>query len=255
MSINLPILDCIALLRPTRSLALFIQIVGRGLRLHPGKESTLLLDFGDNLERFGPIDQAAPVARKGREDKRIKECPECAALVGYHRRRCDCGFQFEPQPVKDCPKCGAELHPSAAVCSACNHVFVKHETRSSRLAVFSDDAEPILKTLPVSSVRLFERKGKNGEPLLQVAYQVGEFDFVRRSLCLDAPFNSVKQILAAQLWQEIATNGCVPTSTGLAMGWYNHATQTGQSFLKPVDGVVVNAAVKGRPVVSVIYGS
>ena len=248
-----PNLDCIALLRPTRSLALFIQIVGRGLRLHSAKKNTLLLDFGGNLERFGSIDQAAPPARKGREDKRIKECPQCASLVGYHKRRCECGYEFEPQPVKDCPQCGAELHPSATVCSGCQHVFVKHEPTAARLAVFSDDAEPILKEHRTNGVRLFERKGKNGENWLQVAYRISDFDYVRRSLCLDARPQSVKQVLAAQLWNEITLNACLPTSTALAMSWYNHALKNGQDFLRPVFSVVVNESVKTRPVVSVNY--
>ena len=40
-----PSVDCIIVLRPTRSHTLYRQMVGRGTRLHPGKEELLLLDF------------------------------------------------------------------------------------------------------------------------------------------------------------------------------------------------------------------
>lgn len=40
-----PSVDCIVILRPTRSRALYCQMVGRGMRLSPGKKDLLLLDF------------------------------------------------------------------------------------------------------------------------------------------------------------------------------------------------------------------
>ncbi len=47
-----PEVSCIAMARPTRSSGLYAQCVGRGTRLHPGKQSCLILDFVDlsNLE-------------------------------------------------------------------------------------------------------------------------------------------------------------------------------------------------------------
>ncbi len=40
-----PDVDCVIVLRPTKVRALYAQMVGRGTRLHPGKEYLLLLDF------------------------------------------------------------------------------------------------------------------------------------------------------------------------------------------------------------------
>jgi superfamily II DNA or RNA helicase len=40
-----PACDCIVMLRPTQSEALYCQMVGRGTRIHPGKQNLLLLDF------------------------------------------------------------------------------------------------------------------------------------------------------------------------------------------------------------------
>jgi DNA repair protein RadD len=65
-----PATDLILVLRPTKSRGLWIQICGRGTRLSPetGKTNCLVLDFGGNAERFGPIDQAVeskkPVKRR-----------------------------------------------------------------------------------------------------------------------------------------------------------------------------------------------
>ena len=46
-----PSVDCIVVLRPTRVRSLYSQMVGRGTRLHPGKEYLLLLDFLWHTER------------------------------------------------------------------------------------------------------------------------------------------------------------------------------------------------------------
>ena len=40
-----PAVDCIVVLRPTKIRSLYQQMVGRGMRLHPGKQGLLLLDF------------------------------------------------------------------------------------------------------------------------------------------------------------------------------------------------------------------
>ena len=48
--------DLIALLRPTKSVGLYVQMVGRGTRLAEGKEDCLVLDFAGNTARHGPID-------------------------------------------------------------------------------------------------------------------------------------------------------------------------------------------------------
>lgn len=53
---DLPILDCIVVLRPTLSSSLWVQMQGRGTRLHEGKKNCLVLDFVGNLQRLGGVD-------------------------------------------------------------------------------------------------------------------------------------------------------------------------------------------------------
>ena len=50
-----PELDTIVMARPTMSLALWYQIVGRAIRPHPDKEEGWIVDLAGNLPRFGEV--------------------------------------------------------------------------------------------------------------------------------------------------------------------------------------------------------
>lgn len=69
-----PSVDCIVVLRPTKVRSLYAQMVGRGTRLHPGKEDLLLLDFlwhTDRHELCHPanlICESEEIARKMTEN-------------------------------------------------------------------------------------------------------------------------------------------------------------------------------------------
>src|SRR5690606_2363936 len=90
--------DLIAMLRPTLSTGLYVQIVGRGFRLAPGKENCLVLDFAGNVRRHGPVDCVMiREPGKGEGEAPVKECPECHSLVHASLRYCpDCGYFFPP---------------------------------------------------------------------------------------------------------------------------------------------------------------
>jgi DNA repair protein RadD len=91
---NIPPVDAIAVLRPTMSTGLWIQIVGRGTRLSPGKENCLLLDFGGNIRRHGPIDRA----RVNFDPSMLKDCPQCGAVTPASDEKCAaCGYQWPKQ--------------------------------------------------------------------------------------------------------------------------------------------------------------
>jgi DNA repair protein RadD len=137
--------DFIALLRPTQSVTLFQQIVGRGLRLHPGKRDCLVMDYaGTGFNVFQPeIGDARPGA--GTEPVTV-ECPVCSfpnafwgvrdedGVVTEHfgrrcqaftvddrgkRQRCDYRFRF-----KECEKCSSENDIAARSCRQCGVVLV-----------------------------------------------------------------------------------------------------------------------------------
>lgn len=69
---------------------------GRGTRLHPGKENCLVLDYGENILRHGPIDMITVEDKTpGKGEAPAKKCPECLALIHASYQTCpDCGFEF-----------------------------------------------------------------------------------------------------------------------------------------------------------------
>lgn len=96
---NVPHVDLVAIVRATESTGLYIQIVGRGTRIAPGKENCLVLDYGDNVMRHGFIDQIKPKIKGRTEDGQapVKKCPECLTVNHAAVRVCiECGHQFPP---------------------------------------------------------------------------------------------------------------------------------------------------------------
>jgi len=96
---NVPHVDLVAIVRATESTGLYIQIVGRGTRIAPGKENCLVLDYGDNVMRHGFIDQIKPKIKGRIEDGEapVKKCPECLTVNHAAVRVCiECGHQFPP---------------------------------------------------------------------------------------------------------------------------------------------------------------
>jgi DNA repair protein RadD len=93
-----PHIDCVALVRPTMSPGLYYQMVGRGFRLHPSKDNCLVLDFGGNVLRHGPVDEIQITTMdRGNGQAPAKECPECQAVIAAGFARCpQCGYQFPP---------------------------------------------------------------------------------------------------------------------------------------------------------------
>ena len=93
-----PRIDCVAIMRATQSAGLFCQMVGRGLRTHESKQDALIVDFGGNLRRHGPIDSidfgASKTKEAGAGEAPKKTCPGCGEVVAAGARACECGFEF-----------------------------------------------------------------------------------------------------------------------------------------------------------------
>lgn len=96
-----PEIEVIILYRATTSLPLFLQMVGRGSRVAPGKTEFHILDFGENIHRHGFWEQDRVWSLKKAKKKRKQEAA----------------------PVKSCPSCQALLHTAVRVCKYCGHEF------------------------------------------------------------------------------------------------------------------------------------
>lgn len=75
-----PSVDCIVVLRPTKVRSLYSQMVGRGTRLHPGKEYLLLLDFLWHTERHELCHPASLICEN--EDVARKMTADLEAAAG-----------------------------------------------------------------------------------------------------------------------------------------------------------------------------
>lgn len=91
------VIDLLAILRPTKSAGLYVQIMGRGTRIAPWKKDCLVLDFGGNIERHGPINRVSPKAKGSPKGQLVKVCPGCMEFVRIADMVCpDCGYVWEP---------------------------------------------------------------------------------------------------------------------------------------------------------------
>ncbi len=72
---DLPLVDCVIMARPTRSRALFVQCIGRGLRLAPAKKDCLILDLTDNClkHRLEPQDLGKALGRRVIDGETVME--------------------------------------------------------------------------------------------------------------------------------------------------------------------------------------
>ena len=97
-----PSIDLIAMLRPTMSPGLYVQMAGRGLRIADGKTDCLVLDFAGVVEQHGPITAVRPPPKKGDKvgEAPVKVCDHCQEICALSVRICPaCGAEF-PEPVK-----------------------------------------------------------------------------------------------------------------------------------------------------------
>lgn len=161
-----PNIDCVAMVRPTLSPGLYYQMVGRGFRLHPGKANCLVLDFGGNVLRHGPVDalRVTDSASNGNGEAPAKECPQCHAVIaaGY----------------ASCPECGHEFPER-------NHR--KHEATASSEGILSDQ---LTRTEHEVTEIFYSVHIKRGAPpeaprTMRVDYRIGFNEYISEWVCLE----------------------------------------------------------------------
>ncbi|MEZ9472932.1 DEAD/DEAH box helicase [Vibrio lentus] len=141
-----PHVDLIAILRPTESISLYQQIVGRGLRLSPGKKECLVLDYAGNSYDLYQPEVGDPKPDSDSEIITIP-CPACGFnnnfwgkldsngfLLEHFGRKCQgyftdedtgerehCNYRFR---AKYCGECGADNDIAARICHECDATLV-----------------------------------------------------------------------------------------------------------------------------------
>lgn len=102
---DIPAIGCAILLRPTMSTGLYIQQVGRALRLSPGKTQAIILDHVGNTLVHGMPDMVREWSLEGSK-KTKKSISEAAIRV---HQCASCFAMFEPNPENKCSVCGEVL--------------------------------------------------------------------------------------------------------------------------------------------------
>jgi DNA repair protein RadD len=186
-----PNIDCVAMLRPTLSPGLYYQCLGRGFRLYPGKKNCLILDFGSNVLRHGPVDQIRieqkePSGKGG--EAPAKECPQCHALIAAGYAVCpDCGYEF-PRPER-----------------------TNHDPNASSEAVLSDQVVPTRYDVRDVFYSVHEKKGadENTPKTMRVDYRVGFHQYKPEWICFE---HSGYARTKAERWWMARSNDPVPAT-------------------------------------------
>ena len=160
---NDPSLDCIVLARGTKSTGLYVQILGRGTRTYAGKENCLILDYGGNIDRHGPIDQ-------------IKIKP---------KRNSDGKGEVQKAPVKICPKCDSANNIAALSCEDCGHEFpevIKHDAVASSAPVMGEAVKPIEFEVDRWTMLRHQKEGKPDS--VKIKYYSG-FNYIQEWITIE----------------------------------------------------------------------
>jgi superfamily II DNA or RNA helicase len=121
---DVPAVNCVVLARATKSKALSLQMIGRGLRLSPETEKVdcVVLDFVGNVKRFGFVEDLKEIRlTKGGEKEEgfptpTKICPQndggCGAIINAFQMNCPCcGYHFEAKKLQIALKLKQRLRP------------------------------------------------------------------------------------------------------------------------------------------------
>lgn len=178
-------IDSVVLLRATCSPGLYYQMVGRGFRIHPEKTDCIVLDYGGNVQRHGPVDAIRVKTKK----------------TG--------GDGIESAPVKECSQCKSLIHAAYSICPHCSFEFPKEKPTHGKSA----DGSPILSgeitedEFEVRSVRYGYHEKKNAKPddkpTLRVDYNVGWGKWFSEWVCVE--HNGFAQNKARVWWKDRTT--------------------------------------------------
>ena len=163
-----PAIDCVAILRPTNSAGLYYQMTGRGFRLSPdtGKTDCLILDYGGNIMRHGPVDMIRITenpGRKGNGGAPVRECPQCQSVFPAGRTACpDCGYELPREERR-----------------------LKHDSRACSDGILSGESSEL--EYPVMDVYYCthtKRNADEGTPkTMRIDYMIGFSDFQAEWVC------------------------------------------------------------------------
>ena len=162
--VDCPEIGCVILLRPTKSLTMYLQSVGRGLRTSPGKRDLIVLDHASCVFTHGlPQDPRewsldAKPKRAGANAPAVRECPSCFAC-----------------------------HPPAPICPACGHEYQRDTVASG-----PEQVDGQLVEVDEAALRRERSREQAGAQTLEQLIEIG------RKRGMKSPHGWARHVLAAR---------------------------------------------------------
>ena len=212
-----PHVDMIAILRPTQSVSLYQQIIGRGLRLSDNKKDCLVIDYtGNDFDLYHPeVGEKKPNSKS--QPVQVV-CPSCefpnvfwgicdddGYLVEHYGRRCkglvDTGSEEQAYLVesqsqcdyrfvfKECPHCGGENDIAARNCLQCHEVLVDPDDMLKKALKLKDSK--IIRCAGLNFTRVNGKVSDKGADKLKITYHDEEGSELNESFDFAKP-NQVK---------------------------------------------------------------
>ena len=158
-----PSVDCIVLARPTKSIVMHLQMLGRGMRVHDGKTECMVLDHADNVRRLGQADDLyrwrlalnSKASENWTRDARSQDSKDGADKI--HECR-SCHHLFSRSLV--CPKCGTEapVRKRDVVTVDANLVRISHRHGTDKSDNWPNDRRFYLMLLYYGDAKGYSRK-------------------------------------------------------------------------------------------------
>lgn len=211
-----PRTDCIALLRPTKSLGLYVQICGRGMRPWGDKKDCLLLDYGGNMGRHGCIDVARPERNKKDEELidelKIWICDECLSVNDMEDKTCrECGLT-KPLPEPE------EINPLK------EESVASETTIAAEGQVLSDESGEVVileRQERVEWIRAEMATSKNGNKYLKILFKSTE-QYWPYTTALMMNMRGKPRQVAEKKWGIMTKGDVLPWGIEPAMDMVNH---------------------------------
>ena len=171
---DVPGIDLVALVRCIGSPVTYVQGVGRGMRIAPGKNDCLVLDYGRNRFRHGPLDKLRLRKEKGEPGEAPeKECPPddggCGAVV--------------PLACKTCPECGYEFPDR----DPWRHLRDRPDELAMVTSPDKHDTFPDAEKLRVVGVRVYPHRSAVGNLCAKLEWAVNDRPWPVRQYVIPSP--------------------------------------------------------------------
>ena len=155
-------IDGLVFMRPTASAGLYVQMCGRGMRVHASKTDCLVLDYVGNIETHGPVTCVQPPPPPSEN-----------------------GNRANAPSVKECPECQCLLYLAATVCDECGYLFPKKYKVRSEAAKANIMAKVDIREHQISGYKVTIHRKNNSPDMIKITWKSGMLPVCDQYLCIN----------------------------------------------------------------------